>query len=219
MHGYYSVVIISLLLGLLASALVNSRMRKYSRIASSLGMTGEQIAYKMLSDNGVSDVRVLRGREGQDHFDPRSNTISLSPSNFNSTSLTAVATACHEAGHALQYAKNYKPLFIRASLVPAVNFCSNAWIFIFLIGVFANIAGATMLACAIYAVVVLFQVITLPVEFNASSRGLDYMRSLGLSSGELSASSKLLRACALTYVVAAVASAIQLLWIFSSSER
>lgn len=219
MYSYYAVVFISLVLGFGASALVNSRMKRFSKIGASSQLTGEQIAYKMLSDNGVNDVRVLEGAEGQDHFDPRSNTISLSPSNFRSTSLTANATACHEAGHALQYAKNYRPLFVRASMVPVVNFCSNAWIFIFLIGVFANIAGATMLACAIYGIVVLFQLVTLPVEFNASARGLDYLRSQSLSANEMSASSKLLRACALTYVVAAVASAIQLIWIFASSDR
>lgn len=218
MFGYYAVVAISLILGCAASALVNSRMKKYSRVGSSTQLTGEQVAYKMLSDNGVTDVRVLSGAEGQDHFDPRTNTISLSPSNFDSTSLTANATACHEAGHALQYAKNYRPLFVRAALVPAVNFCSNAWMFVFFIGVIANIAGATMLACAIYAVVVLFQVVTLPVEFNASSRGLEYMRGMGLSASEMSASSKLLRACALTYVVAAVASAIQLLWLLGQER-
>lgn len=219
MVGYYSVVIISLILGFAASGLVKSRFRKYSNVPISTGLTGREAALKMLSDNGVTDVSVHCGREGEDHFDPRSNSISLSPSNYNKASLTATATACHEAGHALQYAQNYRPLFVRASLVPAVNICSNAWLFVFMIGVAMHAAGLTMLACLIYAVVVLFQVVTLPVEFNASSRALKYMTNIGVQGKELSASRSVLRACALTYVVAAVASAIQLIWLISSSER
>ena len=218
MISYYLVVLISLVLGLCASGVVKRRMRKYSRIGVSTGLTGKEMALKMLQDIGVTNVTINCGADGEDHFDPRSNSISLSPSNYEVASLTAVATACHEAGHALQYAKNYRPLFVRASLVPAVNFCSNAWIWVFLIGVIAQMAGLTMLACIIYAVVVLFQVVTLPVEFNASSRAMTYMRTIGLTANEQKASAKLLRACAMTYVVAAVASAIQLLWILLSSR-
>lgn len=219
MVGYYAVVAISLILGFAASGLVKSRLKKYSNIGISTGLTGREAALKMLSDNGVTDVSVHRGREGEDHFDPRSNSISLSPSNYDVASITAAATACHEAGHAFQFAQNYRPLFVRASLVPAVNLCSNAWLFVFIIGVGMHVAGLTMLACVIYAVVVLFQVVTLPVEFNASSRALKYMANIGVQGNELAASRSVLRACALTYVVAAVASAIQLLWLISSSER
>lgn len=219
MISYYAVVAISLLLGVGASALVKGRMRKYAHIGVSTEMTGREAALKMLSDNGVTNVSVHRGAEGQDHFDPRSNSISLSPSNYDNPSLTATATACHEAGHALQFAQNYRPLFVRASLVPAVNFCSNAWFFVFIIGVGMQLAGLTFLACIIYAVVVLFQLVTLPVEFNASSRALKYMQATGFSGNELAASKKLLSACALTYVVAALASAIQLLWLLASSDR
>ena len=219
MYSYYFIVFLSMALGLGAYAVVRGRMRKYSRIGVSTEMTGREAALKMLSDNGVTNVSVHRGAEGQDHFDPRTNSISLSPSNYDSPSLTATATACHEAGHALQFAQNYRPLFIRASLVPAVNFCSNAWFFVFFIGVVMQAAGLTMLACIIYAVVVLFQVVTLPVEFNASSRALKYMQATGFTGNELKASSRLLRACAMTYVVAALMAAVQLLWIMASSSR
>ena len=177
------------------------------------------MALKMLEDNGVTNVTVNCGAEGEDHFDPRSNSISLSPSNYEVASLTANATACHEAGHALQYAQNYRPLFVRASLVPAVNFCSNAWLWVFIVGVVFQMAGLTMAACIIYAVVLLFQLVTLPVELNASSRAMTYMRTIGLTSNEQKASKKLLTACAMTYVVAAIASAIQFLWILASSDN
>ena len=219
MYSYYFIVFLSMALGLGAYAVVRGRMRKYSRIGVSTEMTGREAALKMLSDNGVTNVSVHRGAEGQDHFDPRTNSISLSPSNYDSPSLTATATACHEAGHALQFAQNYRPLFIRASLVPAVNFCSNAWFFVFFIGVVMQLAGLTFLACIIYTVVVLFQVVTLPVEFNASSRALKYMQATGFTGNELKASSRLLRACAMTYVVAALMAAVQLLWIMASSSR
>lgn len=219
MYSYYLIVILSLVLGMAVSSMVNGRMKKYRRIGVSTGLTGREAALKMLYDNGVNNVSVVQGREGMDHFDPRTNTIALSPSNFNSRSLTATATAYHEAGHALQYATNYRPLFIRSSMAGTVNFCSNAWIFVFLIGVSAQLSGLTMLACLIYAFVVFFQVVTLPVEFNASSRALSYAKSLGMSSNELSCSKKLLTACALTYVVAALTAIIQLIWIYMQADR
>ena len=219
MFGYYTVVAISLILGFGASALVKGRLSKYSKIGISTGLTGREAALRMLSDSGVTNVTVNCGSEGEDHFDPRTNSISLSPSNYNVASITATATACHEAGHALQYAQNYRPLFLRASLVPAVNLCSNAWIIVFMIGVFMQVAGLTLIACLIYAVVVLFQLVTLPVEFNASRRALNYMKTFGVQGSELAASKKVLSACALTYVVAALASAIQLLWLIGSSSN
>ena len=219
MNGYLVMVIIPLLLGLGASGLVKARMRKYSNVRVSMNLSGREAALKMLADNGITNVSIQRGHEGEDHFDPRTNSISLSPSNYDEPSLTACATACHEAGHAMQYAFNYHPLFLRASLVPVVNLCSNAWFFIFIIGIAMHMAGLTLLACAVYAVTVLFQIVTLPVEFNASSRALSYMRSIGIQGEELTRGKKLLSACALTYVVAALVSAIQLLWIFASQDR
>ncbi len=219
MSGYYLIIIVSIVLGLAVSGLVNGRMKANKRVAVSTGLTGRQAALQMLADNGVTNVSVVQGREGQDHFDPRTNTIALSPSNYNSTSLTASATAYHEAGHALQYATKYNPLFIRSAMAGPVTLCSNLWIFILMIGIATQATGLTLLACAIYAFVVLFQLITLPVEFNASARALNYCKSIGFRSSELTRSSQLLRACALTYVVAALTAILQLVWIFLQSER
>lgn len=216
---YYTILIISLVVGFAAQAGVKSKFAKYKNVAISWNLTGREAALKMLADNGVTNVTVTQGSEGGDHFDPRTNSIALSPSNYNVRSIKAAATACHEAGHALQYATHYKPLFLRASLVPIVNLCSNIWIIVFFIGVFMQLAGFTLLACIIYGMVVLFQVVTLPVEFNASHRGLAYMSSIGLPQAEVNASKSILWACAMTYVAAAIASALQLVMIVLSSER
>lgn len=216
---YYAILIFSVVLGGAVQAGVKAQFAKYKNVAISWNLTGREAALKMLADNGVTNVTVTQGSEGGDHFDPRTNSIALSPSNYNVRSIKAAATACHEAGHALQYAQHYKPMFVRAALVPVVNLCSNIWIIVFFIGVFLQLAGFTLLACLLYGFVVLFQVVTLPVEFNASHRGLEYMRQVGLQPAEVSASKSILKACAMTYVAAAVASALQLIYIFMSSER
>ncbi len=209
----------SLIVGGIVSFSVHSKMKKYSLVQVSTGLTGREMAQKMLRDNGVFDVNVISGSEGADHFDPRTNTISLSPSNYNRQSLTAAATACHEAGHALQFAQSYTPLKVRSSLVPAVNLCSNIWPIIFMLGIFLHMANLTYASIAIFAVTLLFQVVTLPVEFNASKRGLVYLQSVGLSGKELAKSKSLLFSCAMTYVVAALASALQLVLLLLSSRQ
>lgn len=208
-----------MIMGIGASALVNSRLKKYSNVFSSLSLTGEEMAYKMLSDNGVGGVRILKGRQGQDHFDPRDNTISLSPDVFDKRSVTAVATACHEVGHAIQYAQKYAPMQIRGSIVPVANIASNAWPFLLMLGILMHISGMTTLACVMYAFVVLFELVTLPVEFNASSRALQYMNSLSISTGEIDGAKKVLSSCALTYVVAALTSILQFLWLLFEASN
>jgi uncharacterized protein len=205
------VAIFSLVVGGIVSASVSSKMKKYSLVQVSTGLTGREMAQRMLNDNGVFDVAITAGVEGADHFDPRTNTISLSPSNYNRQSLTAAATACHEAGHALQFAQSYAPLKVRSSLVPLVNLCSNLWPIVFIIGIFLQMVNLTYAAIAVYAITLIFQVVTLPVEFNASKRGLEYLKGIGLGGNELAKSKSLLSSCAMTYVVAALASALQLL--------
>lgn len=216
--SYWMLVIVTLVIGMAASGYVNSQLRKYGKVASSTGITGAQAAENMLQAHGVYGVRIMQGAEGQDHFDPRNNSISLSPSVFGHSSVTAIATACHEAGHACQYAADYTPMKVRGAIVPAVNLASNAWIFILLIGIFMNLMGLVNLAIILYAVVVIFQLVTLPVEFNASHRAMDYMKSINLPAGEVSASFSVLRACALTYVAAALASALQLLYLLNMRD-
>ena len=216
--SYWMVVIVTLAIGLGASAYVKSQLKKYSQVRSSSGLTGAQAAQLMLQRNGVQGVTVKCGAEGQDHFDPRNNTISLSPSVFSNASVTAYATACHEVGHACQFATDYSPLKIRSAIVPVVNFASNIWFIILIVGIFLNIAGMINVAIIMYAVVVVFQLVTLPVEFNASNRAMNYMKSIGLPQVEVDGAFSVLRACALTYVAAALASVLQLLYLLSISR-
>ena len=211
--SYWMLIIVTLALGLGASGYVKSQLSKYQKVASSSGLTGAQAAERMLRDNGVVGVQVKRGQEGQDHFDPRTNSISLSPSVFDQSTVTAYATACHEVGHACQYAKGYAPLKWRTALWPVANAASNLWMFVLLAGIFLVSNSLIDVAIIMYAAVVLFQVVTLPVEFNASHRAMDYMNAIGMPQGEVAGSFSVLRACALTYVAAALASLLQLVYL------
>lgn len=211
--SYWFLIIITLALGLGASGYVNSQLRKYSQVRSSSGITGAQAAERMLRDNGVTGVVVQRGNEGQDHFDPRTNSIALSPSVYDNCSVTAYATACHEVGHACQFAQGYTPLKIRSALWPVANFASNIWFIVLIAGIFLVMNSLIDVAIIMYAAVVLFQIVTLPVEFNASHRAMDYMKAINMPQNELTASYSVLRACALTYVAAALASLLQLVYL------
>lgn len=211
--SYWLLIIVTLALGLGASGYVNSQLRKYSQVRSSSGITGAQAAERMLRANGVTGVVIQRGNEGQDHFDPRTNSIALSPSVYDNCSVTAYATACHEVGHACQFAQGYGPLKIRSALWPVANFASNIWFFVLIAGIFLVMNSLIDIAIVMYAAVVLFQIVTLPVEFNASHRAMDYMKTIGLPEGEVAGSFSVLRACALTYVAAALASLLQLVYL------
>jgi len=217
--SYFMLIILTLAIGMIASGWVKSQMNKNNHVRISNGMTGAQAAREMLLYYGITNVEVLPGNHGEDFFDPRTNSIKLSPQSYNAVSITATATACHEVGHACQFAQNYKPLQIRTSLVPAVNLCSNAWFIIFFAGIFLNLAGLKMLAIVMYAAVVIFALVTLPVEFNASRRAITYMESIGLPQSDTGASSKVLSACAFTYVAAALTSLLQLLWLLGQNDN
>ncbi|OUO88944.1 peptidase [Gordonibacter sp. An230] len=217
--GYWMLVIVTLIIGGFATWYVNSQLKKYSRVPISTGLTGAEAARRMLSYYGISGVEVHRGGPGQDFFDPRTNSVTLSPDAYEGRTVTATATACHEVGHAYQYAQGYAPMKIRGALVPVVNLASNAWIFLLILGVFLQMAQLTMLAIVMYAAVVVFQLVTLPVEFDASRRAMVYMGSTGLPQSEQSGSFSVLRACALTYVAAALTSILQLLWLLSQNRE
>lgn len=214
-RGYYSSMIIlipAILLTLYAQYKVTSTTAKYFKVRSSRGYTGEETARQILNQNGLYDVRIemVRGRLS-DHYDPRSKVLRLSQDVYSGTSITSVAVAAHECGHAIQHAHGYVPLNLRSSLVPVVNFASNmSWIFIMLGFV---IRGAFLpIGIILFAATVLFQIVTLPVEFNASSRALAQLTSLGIVEGrEASESRKVLQAAALTYVAAALTAILQLL--------
>lgn len=219
MMSYILLVVATLVIGLGAQAYVNSQIKKYNHVPNSTRLTGQQVAVGMLSYYGIQGVNVKMGGRGENFFNPKDNSITLDPESFHGTSITATATACHEVGHACQYAQGYTAMKVRSALVPVVNFTSNAWIFIFLIGVVLNVAGLVTLAIVFYAFAVLFQVVTLPVEFDASKRAMAYMNSTGLPAGEQAGSWNVLRACALTYVAAALVSILNLLYLLSAHEE
>lgn len=217
--SYLGLVLVTLVIGMGASWWVNRQLKKYQRVSVANGLTGAEVARRMLGYYGITGVQVRQGGHGQDFFDPRSNSVTLSPEAYHGRSVTALATACHEVGHAHQYAQNYAPMKIRGSLVPAVNLASNAWIFLLMMGIMFQLAQLETLAIVMYAVVVLFQLVTLPVEFDASRRAMTYMNTIALPVAERQGSAKVLRACALTYVAAALTSVLQLLWLLGQRDE
>lgn len=217
-NGYLALVVVTLIIGLAAQGYVNHKLKKYSNVRNASGMSGAQMARQMLSYYGIHDVEIRRGGPGQDFFDPRSNSVTLSPEAFDACSVTATATACHEVGHACQYAAGYAPMKVRGTIVPVANVASNAWIFLLMIGIFMNLAGLITAAIIMYAAVVLFQLVTLPVEFNASRRAMAYMGTIGLPPAEQKGAFDVLRACAFTYLAAALTSILQLLWLLGQNR-
>ncbi len=217
--SYLILILVTLAIGMGASWYVKHMLNKYQSVPISNGLSGSQAAHQMLSYYGIHNVQVYRGGKDQDYFDPKTNTIMLSNDAYNSRSITATATACHEVGHACQYAQNYRPMKIRGAIVPVANFASNIWIFVLIIGIFLVIAQLIWVAIILYAAVVVFELVTLPVEFNASRRAMAYMEDLGLPESERKASFSILRACALTYVAAALTSILQLLWLLGRQRN
>ncbi|NGM16661.1 zinc metallopeptidase [Xiamenia xianingshaonis] len=211
--SYLMLIVVTLLIGCGATWYVRSQLKKYENVPNSSGRTGAEIARGMLAYYGIQGVEVRPGGPDQDFFDPRTNSVTLSPEAYGGRSITAAATACHEVGHACQYAADYTPMRVRTAIVPVVNLASNAWMFILLIGIMLNIAGFIDLAIILYAFAVVFQIVTLPVEFNASRRAMAYMEATGIPAQEQAGSFSVLRACALTYVAAALTSILQLLWL------
>ena len=216
-YGYYYdftyiLVLIGAVICLLASAGVNSTMRKYHRGHIMTGISGVDCARRILDNEGLYYVQVCMTDKG-DHYNPSENTVYLSSKNFNGSSITAVSVAAHECGHAIQHAHGYAPLNIRTALVPVVNIGSNLSWPIIILGVILSY-NQTLIQIGIWAfgLAVLFQLVTLPVEFNASHRAVAKLEQFGiLTSEENRGSKKVLRAAAFTYVAAAAASILQLL--------
>lgn len=188
---------------------VNSNYNKYSRVINSRGMTGADAAYRLLQLNGITDVRIKRiSGKLTDHYNPKTKEICLSEGVFNSRSIAAIGIACHEAGHACQHAESYFPLKVRNFIIPVTRFGSFLGIPLALIGMFLYSNTLIYVGIALYGAVALFQLITLPVEFNASARALRVISDNGFLVGEeYNGAKKVLTAAALTYV-AALASAL-----------
>lgn len=222
-YGYYGfwdptyfLVIIGALICMIASARVKTTFNKYSRYRSRTNMTGKEAAQRVLHSAGIMDVTV-RHVSGSltDHYDPRNKTLNLSDSVYDSTSVAAIGVAAHECGHAIQHQKDYAPLSIRSAIVPVANIGSTlAWPLIIIGLLFSSATGSFLIKLGIicFSLAVLFQLVTLPVEFDASRRAVNILGSTGiLSEEELPMTKKVLGAAALTYVAGAAAAILQLL--------
>lgn len=214
----YLLLLPCLILSIWASVKVNSTFKRYSAQHALRRITGAQAAERVLQSNGVRNVRIERVSGSlTDHFDPRTNVIRLSDGVYDSTSTAAIGVACHEAGHAVQYAQQYAPIKLRAAIIPITNFGSRIAMPLILLGMllsaFSGVSnGFVYLGIACFSLSLIFQLITLPVEFNASRRALQAIDQADLlTDQELRSAKKVLSAAALTYVAAAAVSLVQLL--------
>ena len=216
---FYILILVVMGAGALVQMLLKSRFNKYGQVRLASGLTGRQVAEKMLRDNGIYDVQVISTAGSlTDHYNPTNKTINLSEPVFESNSVAAAAVAAHETGHAIQHALGYAPLRLRSALVPAVNFSSNIvqWVLlggILLINIFPQLL---LIGIILFAVTTLFSFVTLPVEIDASSRALVWLERSGITTpAQHPMASTALRTAAYTYVAAALGSLVTLLYYIS----
>lgn len=211
--GTYVLIILAFLISALVSAKMNATFSKYSRVRSYCGMTGAQAAQRILSSAGIYDVRIehVSGKL-TDHYDPSNKVLRLSDAVYGNTSIAAIGVAAHECGHAVQHAKNYVPLSVRSAIVPVANFGSQLSWPLFLAGLIFSFRPLLMIGILLFCAALLFQIVTLPVEFNASARALRMLDETGIMGRqEIRGTKKVLRAAAMTYVAAVIGSLLQLL--------
>lgn len=231
MFGYFDYILYmlpALLVALVAQIMVKSAFSKYSRVASSRGLTGEQAAKAVLQASGVFGVGIRRvSGHLTDHYDPRDNTINLSESVFSSTSVASIGVAAHEAGHAVQYSEGYAPIKIRAAIIPICNFGSSVGLLLMVISFAISFTAATWSVDALYYVGLilfslsaLFELVTLPVEINASRRAIESLEASDvLAQNEIPMAKRVLKAAALTYVAALLTSIMQIFYYASRFRR
>ena len=210
----YILVIIGLLIGLLASWKVNHEMKKYHQVRNMTGITGAECARRILDNEGLYNVQVeALGSNDGDHYDPSSNTVRLSQKNYYGNTVTAMGVAAHECGHAIQHAEGYTPIKIRTALVPVVNIGSSASMPLIILGVILSWNQVLIqLGIIAFSLTVVFQLATLPVEFNASSRALERLERYGIvTTQENKGCRKVLSAAAVTYVAGVLTAVLQLL--------
>lgn len=217
----YVLVLIGALFSVFASFGVNGTYRKFDKMLSRRGITASQAARRILDSYGLSNIQIeCVAGELTDHFDPRANVVRLSQSTYGSTSVAAVGVAAHETGHAIQYAQGYAPIKIRNSIIPVVNFGSAISLPLFFVGLILSLPLLTNIGIVLFSGVLVFQLITLPVEFDASHRAIRILDETGMvDEDELRGVKKVLRAAAMTYVAAVAASALQLLRLVLLSNR
>jgi Zn-dependent membrane protease YugP len=211
---YFLFILPGMALSIWASLRVKSAFKKYSVVRSARGFTGAEAAQVLLRGAGITDVRVVRAQGVlSDHYNPMNKTLALSEAVYGSDSIAAVGVATHEAGHAIQHARHYAPLWVRSALVPTANIGSSIGYFVMLIGMFMASTNMVLVGAVLFSAVLLFQIVTLPVEFNASNRAKALIVEHGIvTMQERQGVDKVLNAAALTYVAAAVSSLLTLLY-------
>lgn len=217
--GYWAIVLISMVLGGITQSYIKSTYNKWSQVPSGMHATGAQIARRMLDENGAGACGIGRiPGKLTDNYDPRDNSLHLSDDNYRGGSVASVAVACHEAGHAIQTAKGYAPGKLRTALVPVVNFSQSIWMLVFFAGMLMGILGLVQLAIVLFAFTVIFQLVTLPVEIDASRRAVRYLEASGSQIDQRGAK-QVLTAAALTYVASALVSVLNLLYLLGRTNR
>ena len=221
--GYYLIGIVAFIASMAVSGWLRSTYNRWSKVANSSGLTGRQVAEAILQENNVTNVRV-EAVKGQlsDHYDPRERVVRLSEGIYDKASVAGMAVAAHEVGHAIQHAKAYTPLAWRSAIAPVAGIGSQFGIMLAALGLFLGSGGSALLQVGIvlFSAAVLFQVVTLPVEFDASRRALVQLNKLGLvTSRDSSGARSVLTAAAMTYVAAAATSIAYLLYFISASRR
>lgn len=214
-------VIAAMILGLLASAGVQRTFSRYSRVGTRVGLTGSQMARRILDNYGLAQIAVeqVPGRL-TDHYDPRRGVLRLSPDVFGSSSVAALGVAAHEAGHAVQHAFKYRPITVRNALVPLASIGSQLLLPLLFAGILLQMTGLFYVGAAIYAAALAFHIVTLPVEFDASRRAVAYLQATGSLTGEeLGGVKKVLGAAAMTYVAAALASLANMIRLIMLGRR
>lgn len=228
MYGYgfyfdptYLILVPAIIVSIWAQAKISSTYNKYSRIRTMNGYTGAQIARRMLDDSGLYDVQVIMGQGHlTDHYNPRTRVVQLSPDVYNGGTIAAAGVAAHEVGHAIQHKEKYGPLVLRTSIATAVGFGSKLSIILFIIGFLVANSLLINIGIIFFAGTVIYQLVTLPVEFNASSRAVSVLESKGILFGEeVTGAKKVLGAAALTYVAATLMSILQLVRLLAISNR
>ena len=217
---YYIVLVVpALVFAMWAQMRVSSAFNRYSQLRTGGGLTGADAARLILDRNGLTDVAVeLTEGRLSDHYDPRAGVIRLSREVYYNATVAAVGVAAHECGHAVQHAEGYFPLKVRSAIIPVTQIGSNLAFPLFLLGMLFSYPPLMDAGILLFALVAVFQLVTLPVEFNASSRAMTYMNTIGLPQAEQGGAYAVLRACALTYVAAALTSILQLLWLLGQQR-
>ena len=223
MMNIWLILILVMLLSMIVQGMLQSRFRKYSKVPVGNGMSGAEVAMKMLNDNGIYDVKVVPTRGMlTDHYNPTTKTVALSEGVYSSRSVAAAAVAAHECGHAVQHAKGYAPLKLRSALVPVVNFASNIVQWILLLGVLlmSVFPGLLWFGIILFAATTLFSFVTLPVEINASQRAVAWLSHAGITDANTQPMAiDALKWAAYTYVLAAIGSLATLLYYIGLAQR